>query len=83
MGTPHSNRPEGAAWVRPSFRPFRAETGANAEPRALPWAIAYGPFGAEDGLPADGVRVGTSYGNVVCVIGPRVWGDVQAPDGAG
>jgi hypothetical protein len=28
-------------------------------------------------------RMGTSCMDVVCVIGPRVWGDVQAPDGAG
>jgi hypothetical protein len=71
--------------IDPESRPFRAETGANGEPRALLWAIAYGPFGAEDGLPADGVRVGmscvdvvcgrrvwTSCVDVVCVIGPRV-----------
>ena len=56
--------------IDPESRPFRAETWANGEPRALPWAIAYGPFGAEDGLPADGVRVGMSCVDVVCVIGP-------------
>ena len=69
--------------IDPESRPFRAETWANAEPRALPWAIAYGPFGAEDGLPADGARMGPSRVDVACVIGPCVWAVVQAPDGAG